>query len=295
MSQRHDDGDPIEHDPTGMRALLGGLPDPGPMPDDLVARIEAAVAAQVPPWETSDEPASADTSTDGRGHLAPVVPLHRRTAVRVAGVAAAAVVAVGVGGVALQAFQSGGVSASLGMSDSGGADSAADEGSAEDLGTQEGDRRSEESAGDPSAGTGPDEGPQGVAPGTTVRLVAADEASRVRVVGSEGTVPSDGIASAVALLAVPPYDTFPEAGADDADDGDALADPARARACASALGVPASDALVVRLTAVGTTRDAALVVATAEDGTRTAWAVPATCGGEDADASDVIAGPVTVR
>ena len=39
MTHRHDDADPIEHDPTGMRALLGSLPDPGPMPDDLVARI----------------------------------------------------------------------------------------------------------------------------------------------------------------------------------------------------------------------------------------------------------------
>lgn len=35
----HDDGT----DPTGMRALLRGLPDPGPMPDDLVQRIQASL------------------------------------------------------------------------------------------------------------------------------------------------------------------------------------------------------------------------------------------------------------
>ena len=42
----HDDTAPVEHDPTGMRALLASLPDPGPMPDDLVARISAALAAE---------------------------------------------------------------------------------------------------------------------------------------------------------------------------------------------------------------------------------------------------------
>ena len=36
----HDD----EPDPTGMRELLRGLPDPGPMPDDLVARIRSSLA-----------------------------------------------------------------------------------------------------------------------------------------------------------------------------------------------------------------------------------------------------------
>ncbi|GGB90376.1 hypothetical protein N798_03995 [Knoellia flava TL1] len=36
----HDD----ESDPTGMRELLRGLPDPGPMPDDLVARIRSSLA-----------------------------------------------------------------------------------------------------------------------------------------------------------------------------------------------------------------------------------------------------------
>ncbi|MGZ6804186.1 MAG: hypothetical protein ACXVFU_14170 [Nocardioidaceae bacterium] len=33
-------------DPTGVRALLGALPAPGPMPADLVARITASIAAE---------------------------------------------------------------------------------------------------------------------------------------------------------------------------------------------------------------------------------------------------------
>lgn len=36
-----DDHLPDDADPTGIRELLAGLPDPGPMPDDLVRRIEA--------------------------------------------------------------------------------------------------------------------------------------------------------------------------------------------------------------------------------------------------------------
>ena len=44
MTESHDDRTPVEHDPTGMRALLSSLPDPGPMPEDLVARITAALA-----------------------------------------------------------------------------------------------------------------------------------------------------------------------------------------------------------------------------------------------------------
>ena len=35
-----------EVDPTGIRDLLAGLPDPGPMPDDLVRRIEARLEVE---------------------------------------------------------------------------------------------------------------------------------------------------------------------------------------------------------------------------------------------------------
>ncbi len=38
--------DSVEDDPTGMRDLLSSLPDPGPMPEDLVARITASLASE---------------------------------------------------------------------------------------------------------------------------------------------------------------------------------------------------------------------------------------------------------
>lgn len=58
------DRGPEELDPTGIRDLLAALPDPGPMPDDLVARIEArleeeqAARVQAPP-PAPDRPAAS--------------------------------------------------------------------------------------------------------------------------------------------------------------------------------------------------------------------------------------------
>jgi hypothetical protein len=37
---------PDDLDPTGIRALLSAMPDPGPMPADLVQRIQASIAAE---------------------------------------------------------------------------------------------------------------------------------------------------------------------------------------------------------------------------------------------------------
>jgi hypothetical protein len=73
-----------EDDPTGMRALLSSLPDPGPMPDDLVSRITASLAEE-------------------RDRRSPVVPItHRRRSLwRTAGLAAAAVAVIGIGGTSL--------------------------------------------------------------------------------------------------------------------------------------------------------------------------------------------------
>lgn len=72
-----------DDDPTGMRALLSSLPEPGPMPADLVARITASIAAE-------------------QQHRAVAVPIHsarsHRPVWRTAGLAAAAAVVIGVGG-----------------------------------------------------------------------------------------------------------------------------------------------------------------------------------------------------
>lgn len=70
-----------EHDPTGIRALLSGLPDPGPMPPDLVARITASIAQE-------------QSARDGGS----VVPLRRRSwGWQHLGAAAAAAVVLAVG------------------------------------------------------------------------------------------------------------------------------------------------------------------------------------------------------
>lgn len=75
-----------DDDPTGMRELLSSLPDPGPMPDDLVARITASLA----------------TEQGARSRAHPLHPLHHRASRhrslwRTAGLAAAAVAVIGLG------------------------------------------------------------------------------------------------------------------------------------------------------------------------------------------------------
>lgn len=80
-------------DPTGIRALLGAMPDPGPMPADLVARINASIAAEQSARSGRSESPSASPFSDPT-----VVPLRRRPRWQRFGLAAAvaAVAAVGV-------------------------------------------------------------------------------------------------------------------------------------------------------------------------------------------------------
>lgn len=62
-------GPEAEDDPTGIRRLLAGLPDPGPMPDDVVQRITQRLAAEqesrspagnvTPLWGTDEGPSRA--------------------------------------------------------------------------------------------------------------------------------------------------------------------------------------------------------------------------------------------
>jgi hypothetical protein len=73
-----------DDDPTGMRALLSSLPDPGPMPDDLVARITASLAA-----EHERRPARQVVHQARSSRRAPVW--------RTAGLAAAAAAVIGLG------------------------------------------------------------------------------------------------------------------------------------------------------------------------------------------------------
>jgi len=86
-------------DPTGVRALLAGLPDPGPMPTHLVDRINASIAAE----------------QEARGGTRVVSLAERRRPWRRIGLAAAAAAVAAVAVPALvMGTGSGGVLASLG-------------------------------------------------------------------------------------------------------------------------------------------------------------------------------------
>lgn len=100
------DGD---HDPTGVRDLLGSLPDPGPMPGDLVARITASLEAESRARLTASghDPAPIPHA-DEHGPIAVVVPLHQATrrpsGRRMFGLVASAAAAVTVFGIAATSF-----------------------------------------------------------------------------------------------------------------------------------------------------------------------------------------------
>ncbi len=81
-----------DEDPTGVRALLSALPEPGPMPAHVVARINASLAAAQ----------TERSATSAGGSVTPLVPGRQRRPGRVlfaaAGAAAAVVLVAVVGG-----------------------------------------------------------------------------------------------------------------------------------------------------------------------------------------------------
>ncbi|HEY5247207.1 MAG TPA: hypothetical protein VIJ15_01975, partial [Dermatophilaceae bacterium] len=111
--------EPREDDPTGVRALLSSLPEPDPMPDHLVERINASLAAE--------QAQRAARMSDG-----PVTPL-RVTARRrprllyaMAGAAAAVALVAAVGNNLLTASQSTTSSTSAAIADTARASSSSD-------------------------------------------------------------------------------------------------------------------------------------------------------------------------
>lgn len=268
MSHPHDDTAPVEHDPTGMRALLSSLPDPGPMPADLVARISAALeaeaqadaeaggnpGAQRQPGNGIDElwsPQGADSSVLPAGDVADeeapapegrVVPLRRRVGLRHLGVAAAVVGVLGLGGYLVQALPGGGTasSSSFGAADSGaGADSPA------------GSRAQSAPEVAPTAGSGE----------VVVVMSGVDhESSRLEVTARRL---DDGTLDPIAELSAESPSLGP------------IATPVGARTCADALGIPADAGILVDLSEVDGLPAAVLVVHA--DTGRSAWAVDRSC------------------
>lgn len=248
-----DKGGP-EHDPTGIRELLSALPDPGPMPADLVSRINASIAAE-------------QSAREGGGTVVPLRP--RRWGWQHVGVAAAAAAILGFGLPALLTGTGpGDVMASL----SGG--SAADSGS--------GAAASSESGSDTNSGSG-------VAPRTQ-----SSSGPDLRVRGPLGQVSlaASGTAYTAAALATQAaavhYTARDSAAAPKASRGPADSETGL-RACLTAIGVQAWMPVAAD---VATLDGAPAVVAVVSNDTgRTVYAVSPAC---DAAHPLVLAGPLAV-
>ena len=274
MTESHDDRTPVEHDPTGMRALLSSLPDPGPMPEDLVARITAALAheagtdagatasAAVPP--SAAQPTAAQPEAPEQGHGATVVPLRprRRLQLRHLGVAAAVVGAVGLGGVVLSTGPDA-LTASIGAA-GGAADSA------------------DSSARELEEGSGP------TAQDSTAGLVPAAGSGEVLVVMSGTDYALADLATGARSLADAPGAALPSLAAEAPGIGP-IGTPVGARSCADALGVPGDAGLLVDVAVVDGRPGAVLVVDTGAG--RTAYAVERSC---TTGTTGPVSGPVPV-
>ena len=250
-----------EHDPTGIRDLLAALPDPGPMPSELVDRINASIAAEQSAREHPD-----------------VIPLRRRRwGWQHVGVAAAAAAVIGIGLPALLTGTGpGDLLASFGGSSS--ADSAS------------GAPANAESGSEGGSGSGADSGGNPVAP-----RVQPSPTGDQRVSGSLGQVAlgASGTAYTAAALATEarrtlgnPRDTAADAakatrGAADTDAG--------LRACLTAIGVEAW--MPVRGDLATLDGAPAVIALVSSDTGQTVYAVSPAC---DATHPLVLAGPLSL-
>ena len=250
MSQQHDDTAPVEHDPTGMRALLASLPEPGPMPDDLVARISAALAVEAQRGDGIDQlwslhhhaeasrPADAgdDDGTDaGRRWCRCAAGSGCATSA----VAAAVLGVLGVGGFLVKSLP-GDVIAAFGTN-AGSADSGA---VAEDSAAAAAGKLALVA---PAAGSGE----------VVVVMSGVDHAAdRLDVTAREL---DDGTLDPIADLTAESPSLGP------------IATPIGARACATALGIPADAGVLVDVSEVDGASAAVLVVHSGAG--RSAWAV----------------------
>ncbi len=257
MSQQHDDTAPVEHDPTGVRALLASLPEPGPMPDDLVARISAALAVEAQrgdgidrlwhldePAEAAQRVADGDALTPDAG--APVVPLHRRLGLRHLAAAAAVLGVLSLGGFLVRSLP-GDVMAAFGTT-AGSSSSAADaaESDAQDAGGS----------------------------GARALVAPAAGSGEVVVVMSGADHAADRLAVTARELDDGTLDPITDLTAESPALGP-IATPVGARACATALGIPADAGILVDVSEVDGVSAAVLVVHA--DSGRTAWAVDRSC------------------
>lgn len=269
----HDD----DTDPTGMRALLRGLPDPGPMPADLVTRIHASLAElsegmdagspdlpQGAPADTHGSRPTTERATEGVSRGTQASAPHRASWWMRTGPRLAVAAAVLVGGGAL-------VSGPLGLLGSGG-DTATT--STESAAGSAGDSASDT----PRMATGADEDTGASAARTTRGPVVVRMSGRSYTAAGLRTE-AGGVAAATPTA--PLTAESPAIGPIGTEIG--------VRSCLQALGLPQDSAADVDLAPVDGT-PAAVVVVTV-DGERTAYAVRREC---TAGNPALIAGPVTL-
>lgn len=299
-----------DDDPTGVRALLSSLPDPGPMPPELVARIGATLAheqdlraGQLAGEVGAVEPVGSPGTTSGTGPA--VVPLVRRRPRRgqvLAGIAGAAA-AVVVGFVGVNALASGPSQSSASLAAGGARSDATSTGSSapgersgavRQPGRASGGATPSRSAGSlstPSAGSAVR--PSAGAPGSAASGAGALHGGVVAPVRIEMTGtdyrPHSFAAQASAL---PSSAHLPPPGSGAHQAAGAIGTAAGLRSCleglgvSSALGTGSVTADVARYEAAP-----AAVVVLSVDGKRRAWAV-----GRDCSAADphVLHGPVAL-
>lgn len=228
-----------ESDPTGMRELLRSLPEPGPMPEHLVARIQASLSDLDPLEAETDVGSQGDvpreTSATGRS---PWLARHGGK------LAVAAVIVVGGGAVA--SGQLGGFGAAGGMSS----------------GSSAGDSAAEQRDTDGDAVQGGAEATS--APATVEGPVV------VQLSGRRYT--AAGLATQLTVMA-----PAPQAGplASESPAIGPIGSEIGVRSCLEALGLPRGTATRVDLAFVDDVPAAVLVVTV--DGARTAYAVGRDC------------------
>lgn len=255
----HDD----DTDPTGMRALLRGLPDPGPMPDDLVHRIQASLA-DLQPLDAR----TLDEAAEGRGGPSDVsrgtVPARPSWWTRHGShVAVAAVVLIGGGVVAQVPF------GNLGSGSD--ADSASSAGSAGD-----------------QAGTSSESAPDLVGPQNGIAPAAGLDSvlGSVVVRNSGRAYTAAGLSNQVGTPSSRPTTTPLTA---EAPSIGPIGTEIGVRSCLAALGLPRASAAEVDLGSLDGTPTAIVVVTV--NGERTAYAVGRDCTTGN---PSVLAGPVAL-